>query len=195
MSLRGISALYTDGLWFSSLHQRGVWSGVILARVVLAVIFSVVAFVLIGVNLVIANRLTPTFGGIGVEDDFVARFQESVGSRVRWLFLGAALVGGVFVGSGASAQWNNWILFTHRVDFPNRDATLHTNIGFFVFQLPFVTFVAEWLFSALVLVVLLTAFAHYLNGGIRVQGPGGWPVGCSRRCRRTFRCCWRCWRW
>ena len=30
----------------------------------------------------------------------------------------------------------------------------------------------DWLFAALVIILLITAVAHYLNGGIRVQTPG-----------------------
>ncbi len=171
-SLRGIASFYTDSLWFSSLHQHKVWSGVLGAKVALAVIFSVVAFVLLLVNVTIANRLTPSDGGLLAEDEIVVHFQQAVGSHLGWVRFGAALVVGLFAGVGASAQWNNWLLFTNRVDFPGKDATLHTNIGFYVFQLPFLTFVVGWLFSTLVLVVLVSAFVHYLNGGVRVQGPG-----------------------
>ena len=53
-----------------------------------------------------------------------------------------------------------------------KDATFHTDIGFYVFQLPFLSFVLGWLFSALVVVLIATLVAHYLNGGIRVQVPG-----------------------
>ena len=61
-----------------------------------------------------------------------------------------------------------------------------------MFQLPFLTFVVDWLFAALVIILIVTAVAHYLNGGIRVQTAGaaghaageGPPVGAARRCSR-----------
>ena len=77
---------------------------------------------------------------------------------------------GVIAGASMSGRWNDWILFTHRVDFGRKDATFHTDIGFYVFQLPFLTAVVSWVFSALLVVTIVTALAHYLNGGIRVQG-------------------------
>ena len=39
-----------------------------------------------------------------------------------------------------------------------------------MFQLPFLTAVVSWVFSALLVVTIVTTLAHYLNGGIRVQG-------------------------
>ncbi|MDQ4070610.1 MAG: UPF0182 family protein, partial [Actinomycetota bacterium] len=47
-----------------------------------------------------------------------------------------------------------------------------TDVGFYVFQLPFLTFLTNALFSALVVTLIVTALAHYLSGGIRFQGPG-----------------------
>ena len=63
-------------------------------------------------------------------------------------------------------------LFTNRVDFGVQDPQFHTDIGFYVFQLPFLSFVVSWLFAALAIILIVTAVAHYLNGGIRVQSPG-----------------------
>ena len=60
-----------------------------------------------------------------------------------------------------------------------KDPQFHTDIGFYVFQLPFLSFVSGWLFAALVIVLIVTAVAHYLNGGIRVQAP--WASGSPRR--------------
>ena len=36
-----------------------------------------------------------------------------------------------------AGKWNDWILFTNRADFNKKDATFDTDIGFYVFQLPF----------------------------------------------------------
>ena len=61
------------------------------------------------------------------------------------------------------------MLFTHRVDFHRTDPQFHKDIGFYVFQLPFIRFIIDWLFAGLVIVLLVTAVAYYLNGGIRFQ--------------------------
>src|SRR5262249_946398 len=48
----------------------------------------------------------------------------------------------------------------------------HRDPAFFLFVLPFQQFVQGWFFSALVGVTGITAIAHYLTGGIRLQTPG-----------------------
>jgi uncharacterized protein len=52
-----------------------------------------------------------------------------------------------------------------------KDPQFDTDVGFFVFQLPFLDFVVGWLFAAFIIILFVTAGAHYLNGGIRVQTP------------------------
>ena len=77
----------------------------------------------------------------------------------------------LIAGIGVSSQWKQWVLFTHYQSFGTSDPQFHKDIGFYVFQLPFLKFIAEWLFAGLVIVLLVTAVAHYLNGGIRFQSP------------------------
>jgi uncharacterized membrane protein (UPF0182 family) len=46
----------------------------------------------------------------------------------------------------AGSEWNNWLLFSHAQDFGVSDPQFGRDIGFYVFQLPFYTFLVEWLF-------------------------------------------------
>ncbi|MGH9061220.1 MAG: UPF0182 family protein, partial [Acidimicrobiales bacterium] len=81
----------------------------------------------------------------------------------------------VFAGTGANAQWNNWDLFRYHINFtgPNSsDAQYHLNVGFYVFQLPFIKFLLGWFFEAVIVILIVTLVAHYLNGAIRFQGQG-----------------------
>ena len=114
-----------------------------------AVIFTGLFFVLCWVNLLIADRIAPAFRPSGPEEELLERYHEIVG-RTGAAWCGSRVAGlfALIAGAGVSRQWNDWILFTHRVDFGQKDATFHTDIGFYVFQLPFLTFVVSWLFSA-----------------------------------------------
>ena len=173
ISMRGVADFYTDFLWFKSLKETGVWSGVLGAKLALGAIFIFAAFLLIFVNLWIADRTAPVFGIATTEDEVVLRFHEIFGRRRGLLRAGIAVVLGLIIGGGASSQWNNWILYNHRVDFATKDATFHTNIGFYVFQLPFLEFLVSWLFVAVLVSVLIVLVADYFNGSIQVQAPAG----------------------
>src|SRR5689334_6928649 len=172
-SLRGLAGFYVNALWFDSLGQGGTWGRLLAAKVVPAVVFTVFFFLIVYVNLLIADRLAPRLrpqgGPMTPEDEMVARYQQVTARFAGRIRVGIALSFALIAGIGVSAQWKEWILFTHRVDFNVQDPQFHKDVGFYVFQLPFIQFILEWLFAGLVIVLLVTAVAHYLNGGIRFQ--------------------------
>lgn len=168
-SLRGIAGFYTDYLWFSSLHLAGVWRGVLGAKLALAAIFTAAFFVLMWVNLVIADRMAPPFRATGPEEEFIERYHEIVGGRTGWVRAGASILLALIAGPPVAGEWNSWLLFIHGGSFGVKDPQFHTDIGFYVFKLPFLSFVTGWLFAALLIILIVTTVAHYLNGGIRVS--------------------------
>src|SRR3954471_21279850 len=170
-SLRGLAGFYTDYLWFDSLGQGSTWSSLLAARVAPALVFTVVFFVIMFVNLVIADRLAPKYRAMGPEDELIARYQQVAGPYTMRIRIGVSLFFALIAGIGVSAQWKQWVLFTHYQSFHRSDPQFHKDIGFYVFQLPFLKFIAEWLFAGLVIVLIVTAVEHYLNGGIRFQSP------------------------
>jgi uncharacterized membrane protein (UPF0182 family) len=171
-SLRGIAGIWTDYLFFDSLDLSSVWRGVLGARVALGVIFTGLFFLLLWSNLVIADRLGPRARPAGPEEELLERYHQLVGRRAGLVRIGVAAVFALIAGAGVSSQWQDWILFTHRVDYGIEDPQFGVDIGFYVFQLPFLSFVVSWLFAAFVIIFIVVVVAHYLNGGIRVQSPG-----------------------
>ncbi len=171
-SLRGIAGFYTDFLWFDSLDFSSVFTGVLTARVALGVIFTAVFFVLLYVNLLIADKLAPSFRPVGPEEEVIERYRELIGGRTTLVRVVVAALFAVIAGAGVSGQWESWILFTNAQDFGIADPQFGEDIGFYVFRLPFLTFVVDWAFASVIIIAIVTAVAHYLNGGIRAQTPG-----------------------
>ena len=56
-----------------------------------------------------------------------------------------------------------------RANFGQKDPTFHRDIGFYVFKLPFLQFIAGWTFAALLVILIVTLVFHYLNGGIAAR--------------------------
>ncbi len=168
-SLRGIAGFYTDYLWFDSLNLAGVWRGVLGAKLALAVIFTIGFFLLMWINLVIADRMAPPFRPTGPEDEFIERYHEVIGGRTSAVRAGASILLALIAGPPVAGEWNSWLLFTNGGNFGIKDPQFNTDIGFYVFKLPFLSFMTGWLFAALLIVALVTTVAHYLNGGIRVS--------------------------
>ena len=172
VSLRGIAGFYTDYLWFDSLGFSSVWKRVLLTKMALAGIFMLFTFLLLWGNLYIADRIAPQRRPEGPEEAFVSRYHEAIGSRSGLIRIAVSALFALFLGIGTGGQWQDWILFRNRQDFGIKDPQFNIDIGFYVFQLPFIQFLINWLFTAFIVVLFITSIGHYLNGGIRVNTAG-----------------------
>ncbi len=169
---RAISGFYVDSLWFQSVGQSNVFWDVLKTKVLLATAFTLGFATLAYASLSIAERLAPLVRSDGPEEQVLQRYRELVGNRQGVVWVAAATLFGLIAGVPASAHWQEWTLFRNATDFGQKDPQFNVDVGFYVFRLPFLTYLVNWLFAAFVVVTLLTAVAHYLNGGIRLQ-PGG----------------------
>ncbi len=169
LSLRGIARFYTDYLWFDSLDRTDVWGRVLLAKVALFGIFAVTFFVVIWINLMIVERLAPKVRPPGPEEELLSRFHDIVSGRTRLVRLAVSVLFSLLAASGVSSQWEEWLLFVNRKDFGIADPLFNTDIGFYVFRLPFLSFLVNWGFAALMILLVVVGIGHYLYGGIRLQ--------------------------
>lgn len=173
VSVQHIASLFTNYLWFQSLGFSSVWTKTITIQVGLATTFTVVLFALLWGNLTLSDRLAPS-GGAPAGDELVSRWQELASPHMKWIRLGVAILFALIGGVSARSQWGNWLLFSNAVPFSSSSAPWngtdplnHLNDSFYVFRLPFLSWVVGWAFSALIVTLLLCAVTHYLNGGIR----------------------------
>jgi uncharacterized protein len=171
LSVRGLARFYTDYLWFDDIGFSHAWRQLLSAKAVPALIFSAVFFVLMLVNLIVADRIAPRYRGTGPEDEVIERYRGYVAPYAGRVRVGVSLFFALIMGSGVSAQWQNWILFSNSTKFGIKDPQFHKDISFYVFRLPFLKFAAGWTFAALLVVLIVAAVFHYLNGGIRLQSP------------------------
>ena len=167
---RAIARFYVDYLWHDALGRSDVFWGVLTAKVTLFAVFFVVFMVIAGLNLFIADRAAPTTFPANVHP-YVERFHELFGQRLRIVRYGVALLFALLLALPAVALWQDWLLFRNAREFGIADAQFNADIGFYVFQLPFLSFMLNWLYASLIVVLLLTAAAHILNGGVVFVSP------------------------
>ena len=169
-SLHSLAVLWTDQMWFSQAGFGQVFSNIFWTRLLLAVAFGVVFAALMWVNLMLTDRLGARNLGFNPEDEVVRRFQTVVRPRAGRLYGLVAAVMGLIAGLNASNQWQTYLLFRHHQSFGTSDPLFHMDVGFYVFTLPFLTFVATWLLISLFVMLAITAVFHFFNGGIRPSG-------------------------
>jgi uncharacterized protein len=170
-SLRTFAVFYTNALWFSSVNLHAVWLQLFEVKAGLFVSFSLIFAALLTASLLVAERLAPRGPALDAEDEFVKRYREIIGPYSRWLRVVVIAGLSLIVGSQAVGQWQNWILYRNSTPFHITDPQFHRDVSYYVFVLPFQQFLVHWSLVALVVVLIVTALSHYLNGGIRLQGP------------------------
>lgn len=171
LSARTFAVFYTDALWFSSVQLHSVWLRLLETKVGLAVTFALIFAVMLTVSLLVAERLAPKGPSIDAEDEFVQRYRQVIGPYARWLRAIVIVILSLILGSQAMGQWQNWLLYRNATPFGVKDPQFHRDVGYFVFTLPFQQFLVHWTLVSLVVVLVVTVLSHYLNGGIRLQGP------------------------
>jgi len=130
LSLHAFALLYTDALWFSSVHLHPVWRSLFDIKAGLMLTFAVIFGVLLFASLMVAERLAPKGPSLDAEDEFVKRYQEVIGPYVRWLRIGLVVVLALIVGSQALGQWQNWILFRNGVPFGVKDPQFGRDVSY-----------------------------------------------------------------
>ncbi|MCU0281450.1 MAG: UPF0182 family protein [Acidimicrobiia bacterium] len=172
LSLRGLANFWTDYLWFSSVGFAPVWSTLLVTKIVLAVIGIATAFALLLGNLWLAQRVGPELAPSGPGEQLVLRYRSWAGSHRWWVLLGASGFFGLILGLGAVGWWEDWLLFTNAQSFGVTDPVFSRDIGFYVFQVPFLRDLFGWLFQFVVVTAVVVAAFYYLSGAIRVHPRG-----------------------
>ena len=173
LTFRWLSTLWTDYLWYASIDQTGIWSTLVFTRVWLVLGAAAVAFAAFYVNLLIVDRISPRLGlGSGSPDEeLLERYQLWVEPRAGRVRLAVSAFFGILIGLGAATWWQDWLMFRFGGLFGLEDPVFGHDVGLYVFDLPFYRDLFGWAFQLLLVLTLVVAAAHYLNGGIQVQGP------------------------
>jgi uncharacterized membrane protein (UPF0182 family) len=175
-SLRGIAGFWTDYLWFQNLGFATVFTGILGTKIVLALVFALIVFVVMLANLIIADQIGPRTP-VGPQDELALRYREAVGRHGAKVRVAVAVIFALILGLGQQSQWNAWILYRNAQSFTQAngksltDPEFHKNIGYYVFKLPFLQNLVGWAFGTILVITFVTAVFHYLNGGIKLQTP------------------------
>ncbi|HLX47050.1 MAG TPA: UPF0182 family protein [Streptosporangiaceae bacterium] len=167
------SGIWTEFLWFSSVHYTSVFATSYGVKWALFGITGVLMAGAAGFNAALAYRLRPENTTSTPEQRALDGYRVALEPR-RWLVLGicSGLIG-LISGLTAAASWRTWLMFVNRTSFHIRDPQFHLDLSFFVFVYPFIQMVLTYLFAAVLLSTAIAAGVHYLYGGLRVQSSSG----------------------
>jgi uncharacterized membrane protein (UPF0182 family) len=165
------TSVWTDRLWFKSVDYSGVFTTVLVTRTVLFVVMGVLFGAFVVGNVYLAWRLRPS-GLPARNDDPAARYRQTLGPIMRPVLIVLGVVLTAFAGSVAASHWDTYQMWANGTSFGQKDPQFHKDIGFYVFDYPWLRFLTSFSFAMIVIAVLATVFMHYVFGGIRFAGRG-----------------------
>jgi len=164
---------YVDWLWFGEVGFRGVFSTIVLTRVLQFVLVALVFAAMVAATLAVAFRSRPVFVPVSGPEDPIARYRTVVIQRLGLFAIGVPLVIGVIAGLAAQGDWETVQTFINSTKFGILDPVFNIDVSFYAFSLPFYRWVLDLMFVAVALCFMLSLATHYLFGGVRLTGRAG----------------------
>lgn len=163
-----MAGVYTNWLWFQQLGYQTVFTTTLGAKAWLSAAVGLITAVIIWLNFKLALRLSPETSGVARR--FVIEGQEipapdfsALAPRLAPL---VALAIGVFAGISGWASWETYLRFRNQVPFGDTDPIFGRDIAFYVFTLPALDAVSEWLMLIMVASLIGAALIYVIHGAI-----------------------------
>lgn len=165
-----VLGFFTDLSWYNSIDLSSVYWTRFTASIGLFVGGGLLFLIFFLVNVLIARRLEPR----GLDGTPLHQIAEAIGVRLTPAILLVGLVLAFFMGSGASAYWEDLLLYFNQAPFNLADPVFGYDVGFYLFTLPVWQIVRNWLLTTLVLTLI---------GSALVSGIGwrGWDASAAVR--------------
>ena len=159
-------SLYTDWLWFHEVGFPQVFTTVLTFELILGGFFGGFFALLFYHNVKLASRAS---GNPQIVEPSVINLPSAdlVDPLLRRWLLAVVIVLGFFAASHAAGHWKTLLLFFNSVPFALEDPVFNRDISFYVFRLPAISALYNWLNLTLSFTFLVTAFIYLVYRGIQ----------------------------
>ncbi len=167
-----LSQVWTEVMWFDSVHFRSVFTTALGAQVLIGVVAGLLTAAITWSSLWFGHRARPVYAPSTPQQEALDRYREALEPLRKVGTIAIPLILGLLTGLAASQQWETFLLWRNATEFGVTDPQFGMDLGFFVFTLPWLTLVVGFVSMALVIGALAAAFSHYVYGGLQVQNRG-----------------------
>ena len=166
------SEVFTDKWWFDSVGFSRVFSTALVTKVVLFVMAAVITAGAVALSLYLAYRTRPLQIPMTPAQHVLEQYRQAIEPLRKAVAIGAPVVLGLLAGAGSFGAWQTYLLWRNGGTWGQQDAFFGEDIGFFVFTLPWLSFVVSFFSVVLGLALIAGAFTHYVYGGFQLPGRG-----------------------
>lgn len=164
IALPSIAGFWTDVIWFQQIKQEGVFWTRFWTQILTFLAGGVLTFIVIMLNVLIARRFGPRGPTINANPDNPLTL--ILGGSLRLLnlvfVLGALFISLILAGISGGA-WQTILTFFNRAPWDETEKIFNRPIGYYVFELPFYSFIQGWLVGLFIVTAIAVTVVYGLN--------------------------------
>jgi hypothetical protein len=161
----GVS-LIVDWLWFDSEGYREIYWTILKAQIVLSGLAGMGFLLFVGINVLIARGVARR-SGYRVTPEFIEFAPlDRLGSSLRWGLFAVVLLVSYILSQWATFHWNEYLLAQRPITMGEADPIFGLDLGFYLFELPFLRFLYHLGLVTLIGALLVVAIYYLMEGGV-----------------------------
>lgn len=171
-----VVSFIADWLWFQEVGYQNVFFINILAKLKTAFFFGAGFFVIFYANLFFAVRLSSHIVIIE-RDDTVRMPTPDISNRILQIFaLVLSLLLTLFVSFNGASRWESALLFFNAVPFGINDPLFQKDVGFYIFQLPFLQYIYIWFRVSVIFTIIAAGTIYFIRRAFLFIPPRTWQI-------------------
>ena len=168
-SFKSIATFFVEKMLFSSLGQGDTFNKLLSAKYFIPTLsFVIMTFVCVFI-IFLTNRNAKHHSTQNKTDVFMTVPASIFKTKPVLIRNIISIIVGAFFASTTYGYYKEWILFRNGSNTGIKDATFKKDIGFYLFKLPFIQVSLTWLFTALIVLILISVLSLLLTGGLRLE--------------------------
>jgi len=169
-----IGRFYISMIWLSSVNYLSVFWKIIFTQLWVGIFFAALFFILSFINFNYARRYAPAIqvdpASENGERPEMQIYRSLQSFKISKKFvIGFSLVLSILMGISETANWEKILMYLNRVPFGMDDPVFGQDIGFYLFSLPFLEYLRNWLSFAIGLILVIVLVVYVAKRAIRFE--------------------------